>query len=258
MSSEKSSDGKSSKTVLGRIGTFLFGEKDDLFSLETVKLVVSVVLIAVAIRSLAYEPFNIPSSSMKPTLLIGDYLFVSKLSYGYSRYSFPFGLVPFSGRILEDEPERGDVAVFRKPTDPSVDFIKRVVGLPGDRIRVTAGVLHINDQPVTRRRIEDYVLEENGRRPRRVAQYIETLPNGVQHRILETDGDNGFMDNTPEFVVPDGHFFMMGDNRDNSTDSRRPSVGYVPLSNFIGRAEIIFFSRDGWKIRFNRLFTLID
>jgi len=255
MSSEKSSD---SKTILGRIGTFLFGEKDDLFSFETVKLVVSVVLIAVAIRSLAYEPFNIPSSSMKPTLLIGDYLFVSKLSYGYSRYSFPFGLVPFTGRVLEDAPQRGDVAVFRKPTDPSVDFIKRVVGLPGDRIRVTAGVLHINDQPVPRRRIEDYVLDENGRRPRRVSEYVETLPNGVQHRILETDGDNGFMDNTPEFVVPDGHFFMMGDNRDNSTDSRRPSVGYVPISNFIGRAEIIFFSRDGWKIRFNRLFTLID
>ncbi len=255
MSTEKSSD---SKTVLGRIGTFLFGEKDDLFSFETVKLVVSVVLIAVAIRSLAYEPFNIPSSSMKPTLLIGDYLFVSKLSYGYSRYSFPFGLVPFSGRILEDAPERGDVAVFRKPTDPSVDFIKRVVGLPGDRIRVTAGVLHINDEPVKRRRIEDYVLEESGRRSRRVAQYLATLPNGVQHRILETDGDSGFMDNTPEFVVPEGHFFMMGDNRDNSTDSRRPSVGFVPLSNFIGRAEIIFFSRDGWRIRFNRLFTLID
>jgi len=258
MSSEKSSDSKASKSVLGRIGTFLFGEKDDLFSFETVKLVVSVVVIAVAIRSLAYEPFNIPSSSMKPTLLIGDYLFVSKLSYGYSRYSFPFGVVPFSGRVFEDAPERGDVAVFRKPTDPSVDFIKRVVGLPGDRIQVMAGVLHINGEPVKRRRIEDYLLNENGRRPRPVAQYLETLPNGVQHRILETYGDNGFLDNTPEFVVPEGHFFMMGDNRDNSTDSRRPSVGYVPLTNYIGRAEIIFFSRDGWRIRFNRLFTLID
>ncbi len=255
MSSEKSSE---SKSVLGRIGTFLFGEKDDLFSLETVKLVLSVVVIAVAIRSLAYEPFNIPSSSMKPTLLIGDYLFVSKLSYGYSRYSFPFALVPISGRVFNDAPERGDVAVFRKPTDPSVDFIKRIVGLPGERIRVTAGVLHINDQPVKRRRIEDYLLTENNRRPRRVAQYLETLPNGVQHRILETDGDGGFLDNTPEFVVPDGHYFMMGDNRDNSTDSRRPSVGFVPIENFIGRAEIIFFSRDGWKIRFDRLFTLID
>ena len=255
MSSEKSSE---SKSVLGRIGTFLFGEKDELFSFETVKLVLSVVIIAVGIRSLAYEPFNIPSSSMKPTLLIGDYLFVSKLSYGYSRYSFPFGLIPFSGRIFKSEPERGDVAVFRKPTDSSVDFIKRVIGLPGDRIRVTDGVLHINDQPVQRRRIEDYVLRESGRAIRPVPQYIETLPNDVEHRILETDGDNGFLDNTQEFQVPQGHYFMMGDNRDNSTDSRRPSVGYVPVENFIGRAEIIFFSRDGWKVRFDRLFSLID
>jgi len=254
MSSQKSNTPKS---VFARIGTFVFGEKDELFSFETVKLVLSVVVIAVAIRSLAYEPFNIPSSSMKPTLLIGDYLFVSKLSYGYSRFSFPFALIPFSGRILEDSPERGDVVVFRKPTEPDVDFIKRVIGLPGDRIQILSGVLHINNEPVKRRRVEDYVLTDAFGREQRVRQYIEELPNGRAHRILEKSDTEG-QDNTPEYVVPEGHFFMMGDNRDNSTDSRFGAVGFVPAANLIGRAEIIFFSRDGWKVRFGRLFDTIE
>jgi signal peptidase I len=229
--------------------------------LEVVRTVVIAVLIAIAIRSLAYEPFNIPSGSMKPTLLIGDYLFVSKWSYGYSRYSLPFGLPLFSGRILDGGPQRGDVAVFKLPTDPKIDYIKRIVGLPGDQIQMRGGILYINGQAVQRQQIEDYV-DENGER---LKQYIETLPNGVQHRILERS-DDGPLDDTDVYKVPPGHYFAMGDNRDNSQDSRvLGAVGYVPAENLVGRAEFLFFSISGgaefweiWKwpeaIRWGRLF----
>src|SRR5579885_1050299 len=157
---------------------------------ETVKTIVYAVLIALVVRTVAYEPFNIPSGSMVPTLLVGDYLFVSKFSYGYSRYSLPFGLPLFSGRIylpFSHTPERGDVAVFKLPTDPSTDYIKRIVGLPGDHIQMKGGVLWINGQPVKRERVADYV-DENGQL---ITRYIETLPNGVSHPILEAEGDNG-------------------------------------------------------------------
>lgn len=233
--------------------------------LDTVKTVVYAVLIALAVRTVAYEPFNIPSGSMVPTLLVGDYLFVSKFSYGYSRFSLPFGLPLFSGRIFSHPPERGDVAVFKLPTDNSTDYIKRVIGLPGDHIQMKAGNLYINDQLVPRKRTQDYMYQEGNGGVIPLARYIETLPNGVQHVIIKM-GDNGPLDNTQVYDVPPDEYFMMGDNRDNSQDSRVLSaVGYVPAENFIGRAEFIFFSTDGsarlwefWKwpfaIRYNRLF----
>jgi signal peptidase I len=233
--------------------------------LETVKTVVYAVLIALVVRTVAYEPFNIPSGSMVPTLLVGDYLFVSKFSYGYSRYSLPFGLPLFSGRIFFHSPERGDVVVFKLPTDNSTDYIKRVIGLPGDHIQMKGGNLYINDQLVPRKRIQDYLYQEGNGTAIPLVQYIETLPNGVQHRIIKM-GDNGPLDNTPVYDVPPGEYFMMGDNRDNSQDSRVLSaVGYVPGENLVGRAEFIFFSTDGsarlweiWKwpfaIRYSRLF----
>jgi signal peptidase I len=232
--------------------------------LDTIKTIVYAVLIALVVRTVAYEPFNIPSGSMVPTLLVGDYLFVSKFSYGYSRYSLPFGLPLFSGRIFFHSPERGDVVVFKLPTDNSTDYIKRVIGLPGDHIQMKNGILFINGQPIPRRRIEDYLYQEGNGVVIPLAQYIETLPNGVQHRIIEMS-DNGPLDNTQEYVVPPGDYFMMGDNRDNSQDSRVLSaVGYVPAENLIGKAQFIFFSTNGsarlweiWKwpfgIRYGRL-----
>lgn len=232
--------------------------------LETVRTVIYAVLIAMVVRTFAYEPFNIPSKSMVPTLLVGDYLFVSKLSYGYSRFSLPFGLPLFDGRIFAAEPERGDVIVFKLPSDDKTDYIKRLVGLPGDTVQVVAGVLQINGEPVERRRIEDYVDPDSGRS---YLQYLETLPNGTSHRILE-ESDHGALDNTPPYRVPDGHYFMMGDNRDNSLDSRA-SVGFVPAENLIGRADILFFSTDGsarlWEVwkwptatRFSRIFDTVS
>jgi len=241
---------------------------------DTVRTVIYAVLIALFIRTVAFEPFNIPSGSMIPTLLIGDYLFVSKFSYGYSRYSLPLGLPLFSGRLFMRQPERGDVAVFKLPSDNKTDYIKRIIGLPGDRIQMRGGRLYINDKLVERRRIEDFVEGDGAGGFRRVPQFIETLPNGRRHRILELS-DSGPLDNTPVYTVPQGHYFAMGDNRDNSLDSRVPAggghsgVGYVPAENLVGRAEILFFSTDGsarlwevWRwlsaIRFHRIFQSVE
>jgi signal peptidase I len=234
---------------------------------ETIRTVFYAILFALAIRTFAFEPFNIPSGSMRPTLLIGDYLFVSKYSYGYSRHSFPLSFMPFSGRLFEDRPLRGDIAVFKLPRDNKTDYIKRVIGLPGDTIQVQDGRLFINGEMVRRERVEDFVYRNPYGTQVRVAQFIETLPGGKQHYILE-EGDNRRFDNTREFKVPAGHFFMMGDNRDNSEDSRS-QVGFVPAENLVGRAEILFFSTDGtasifefWKwpsaTRFSRFFNLLD
>ncbi|MEP3279722.1 MAG: signal peptidase I [Stappiaceae bacterium] len=232
---------------------------------ETVKVIAQALLLALVVRSLLFQPFNIPSGSMMDTLLIGDYLFVSKYSYGYSRYSLPFGAVPFSGRVWSAPPERGDVAVFKLPRDNSTDYIKRVIGLPGDEIQMIEGILHINGEAVERKRIDNFISPEY---PRGIPRYIETLPNGISYHTLDLT-TNGQWDNTGVYKVPAGHFFMMGDNRDNSTDSRvTNAVGYVPFENFVGRAEIIFFSvKEGspawqfwswpWSVRWDRLFNTL-
>ncbi|MHA1113437.1 MAG: signal peptidase I [Alphaproteobacteria bacterium] len=236
---------------------------------ETLKTVIYAVLIALVVRTFAYEPFNIPSGSMIPTLLVGDYLFVSKFSYGYSRYSLPLAPPVIGDRIFFTEPERGDVAVFKLPSDNSTDYIKRIIGLPGDRIQMRAGILYINGAPAKRERIADYVYRDESGREVRAAQFIETLPNGRTHPIIEMT-DNGMLDNTPVYRVPEGHYFAMGDNRDNSLDSRvTRGVGFVPARNLVGRAEFLFFSGNGsarlwefWKwpgaIRFGRLLDAVE
>ena len=210
---------------------------------ENIKTIVYAGLIAVVVRTVLFEPFNIPSGSMIPTLLVGDYLFVSKYSYGYSRYSLPFGWPPFAGRIFGSLPNRGDVAVFKYPRDNSTDYIKRIIGLPGDRIQVRQGQLYINGQLCPRQPEGDYVADDNGIHMV-LRLYRETLPNGVKHDVIKAT-DEGDVNNTQEYLVPPDHVFAMGDNRDNSADSRfMNGVGFVPVENLVGRAEIIFFSVD--------------
>ncbi len=210
---------------------------------EIVKTVLYAVLIAVVVRTVAFEPFNIPSGSMIPTLLVGDFLFVSKYSYGYSRYSLPLSPPLFSGRILGSLPKRGDVAVFKLPSDTSKNYIKRIVGLPGDHIQLRGGQLYINQELAPR--VEDgnvIAVDENERRTEE-RQYVETLPGDRKHLIAKTS-DSGGKNDTQEYVVPPDHVFGMGDNRDNSLDSRflDDGVGYIPVENLVGRAEFVFFS----------------
>lgn len=237
---------------------------------ETIKTVAYALLIALIIRTFFFQPFNIPSGSMENTLLIGDYLFVEKFAYGYSRYSFPFGLPPFPGRILGSQPHRGDVVVFKYPPDPSTDYIKRVIGLPGDRVQMINGELWLNGSSVPDVRVADYMETDDFGVQRHVRRYRETLPGGKSYYVLYRE-ENGPGDNTQLYVIPRDHYFMMGDNRDNSADSRREvgNVGYVPAQNLVGKAELIFFSTNGdaqlwefwkwpWAIRYNRLFTIID
>ncbi|SHN85571.1 signal peptidase I Serine peptidase. MEROPS family S26A [Bradyrhizobium erythrophlei] len=237
---------------------------------ETIRVIVHALLIALVIRTFLFQPFNIPSGSMKATLLVGDYLFVSKYSYGYSHYSFPLSPPLFSGRVFGSEPARGDIVVFRLPREDSTDYIKRVIGLPGDRIQMKEGLLYINDTPVKRERLSDFVGEDpcGSGATARVKRWKETLPNSVTYETLDCI-DNNSLDDTPVYTVPAGHFFMMGDNRDNSTDSRVLSaVGYVPFENIVGRAQMIFFSiaegEHAWMIwrwptavRWNRIFKIV-
>ena len=212
--------------------------------LENIKTIVYAGLIALGVRSFLFEPFNIPSGSMIPTLQVGDYLFVSKFSYGYSRFSLPFAPPLWSGRIFGQLPRRGDVAVFKLPTDTSTDYIKRIVGLPGDHIQMRMGKLFINNVEVPRSAVGPYTATGDGPATEYL-RYIETLPNtGVKHSILKAS-DDGPLDNTQEYVVPEGFVFGMGDNRDNSLDSRvLDHVGYIPVENLVGRADLIFFSID--------------
>ena len=236
---------------------------------DTLKTIVYAVVIALIVRTVGFEPFNIPSGSMIPTLLVGDYLFVSKFSYGYSKHSLPLSMPLIPDRVWYSEPKRGDVAVFKLPTDNKTDYIKRIIGLPGDKIQMKKGRLFINGVIVKRERTDDFIQTDSFGNLKRTLRYIETLPNGKVHTILEQQGDDGQLDNTGVYEVPAEHFFAMGDNRDNSQDSRVTSqVGPIPKVNLVGRAEILFFSTNGgariweiWKwpvaMRFKRFFQEI-
>ena len=250
---------------------------------ELIKTIAYALLLAGVIRTLFFQPFWIPSGSMKPTLLIGDFLFVNKMAYGYSRHSCPFSMCPFSGRILASDPKRGDVVVFKHPTN-GTDYIKRLIGLPGDTVQVKNGLLYINGTLAPQQpdgiftepyapqgpmrsmpRCENAPVSPGG--PCEKDRAIETLPEGLKHAVLNID-DDGFGDNTPVFVVPEGEYFFMGDNRDNSMDSRFPRsagcVGTVPFENLVGRADRVIFSSAGpsmlafWTWRPDRFFVRID
>ena len=233
---------------------------------DNVKTIGYALLIALFIRIFLFQPFNIPSASMKPNLLVGDYLFVSKYAYGFSRHSFPFSPAIFGGRIFASQPERGDVIVFKFPPDGRTDYIKRLIGMPGDTVQMVDGVLHINGRLIRRERVDDFIDIDKYGRLTTIPQFREYLPNGVSYTTL--DSRNSSTDNTSVFSVPQGHYFMMGDNRDNSSDSRL-TVGYVPFENLVGQAEVLFYSTDGsakvWQfwnwfsaMRWQRFFTSVQ
>lgn len=240
--------------------------KDSLW--DNVKSLLYAIILAVIIRTVWMQPFHIPSGSMIPTLLIGDNLFVSKTAYGYSRYSIPFGgnINYFSGRIWSADPKLGEVAVFRSVIEPDTDFIKRVVGVPGDRIQMKEGILYINDVPCPIEPAGEFETVNDDGTVFKSPRYMETLPNGLKHPIIKKHPfGEARMDNTPVYEVPAGHFFMMGDNRDGSNDSRfQEVVAYIPLENFVGRASFIFFSTGGhialwelWKWPFTAHYSRI-
>ncbi|MFA5040666.1 MAG: signal peptidase I [Bdellovibrionales bacterium] len=235
---------------------------------ETLRMIVFALLIALVVRTFAYEPFNIPSSSMVPSLLVGDFLFVSKYSYGYGSEGTFLGFIPFSGRLGGSEPQRGDIVVFKLPRDTSVDYIKRLIGLPGDTIQMRQGTLYVNGVPVERSRLPTLTAESETKPPSNAVDYIEHLPQGSDH-IIRKLGDDQPLDNTDVFTVPAHHYFFMGDNRDNSQDSRTKNVGFVPEENLVGKAQLLFFSIDEkshfwefwkwpWSVRWSRLFSRVN
>jgi signal peptidase I len=200
--------------------------------------------IVMVIRTFFYQPFSIPSGSMIPTLLVGDFIFGNKIVYGYSNETFPFRFKILSQRLFHKDPKRGDIVIFNNPKHEHLDYIKRLVGLPGDKIQVIKGILHINGKAVELKRIEDYHTFDDENRLLVAPQYLETLPGGVVHKIIKIHPlGEGHYDDTEEFTVPADHFFMMGDNRDNSIDSREQSrVGFIHKDLVMGRADLIFFS----------------
>ena len=235
--------------------------------ISNLKSIFLAVLIALIIRSFFAEPFNIPSGSMKPNLLVGDFIFVSKWSYGFSKHSLPFSIPLIPGKIFSKLPERGEVVVFKTPEDNRTDYIKRVIGLPGDRIQIIGGKIIINDNLILRKRLNDFIDTDKNSSIKRIRKYNEYF-FGKNVEVLDII-DQGIADNTRLYIVPEGHFFVMGDNRDNSQDSRFTNlVGYIPFENLIGKAQFIFFSLENsrflelWKwpkaIRTNRLFMQIQ
>ena len=232
---------------------------------ESLKTIFIAIIIALLIRSFIFEPFNIPSGSMKPNLLVGDYLFVTKWSYGYSKHSLPFSLPIIKGRIFYNQPERGDIAVFKTPEDNRTDYIKRIIGLPGDEIIVINGIVFLNNVALPKIQIENFKEKNSLGQTIEIAQFKEILMK-KNYNILDLL-NNGIADNTNTFKVPSDYFFVMGDNRDNSQDSRFKNIGFIPKSNLVGKARIIFFSLENsrffelWKwpkaIRYSRIFSKI-
>ena len=241
------------------------GKKNSFFG--NLKSIFIAIFIALLIRSFIFEPFNIPSGSMKPNLLVGDFIFVSKYSYGFSKHSLPFSIPLIPGKIFSNTPERGDVVVFKTPENNRTDYIKRVIGLPGDKIEIKNGIIFINGSEILRKKLNDFIDTDNKTSNKRVRMYNEYFFN-KEINILDIT-DNGIVDNTQLFNVPENHFFVMGDNRDNSQDSRFIStVGFIPYENLVGKAQFIFFSLENarflqiWKwpnsIRYERIFQKIQ
>ncbi len=245
---------------------------------EITKVILQVAVIVLSIHTFFYKPFVIPSQSMVPTLLVGDYVFVSKFKYGFSNYSFPFSPSLFEGRLLDNafftsKPDYGDVAVFRPPHKPDEDWVKRIVGLPGDRVQMIKGCLHVNGKRLDLKPAGKYQWRDQNGQDFTSDLYIETLPNGKMHPIIKTiPFGQASRDDTPVYTVPEGHYFMVGDDRDFSGDSRYiEKVGFIPYDNLVGEAQLIFFSTElptiggawwqFWKwltaTRYSRTMTLI-
>ena len=229
------------------------------------KSILIAIFIALLIRSFIFEPFNIPSGSMKPNLLVGDFIFVSKYSYGFSKHSLPFSIPLIPGKIFSNTPKRGDVVVFKTPENNRTDYIKRVIGLPGDKVKIINGKIYLNNNFIVRKKMKDFIDTDQNTSTKRIRKYKEYLGE-FTFDVLDIM-DNGIADNTELFIVPEGYFFVMGDNRDNSQDSRFKTVGYIPINNLVGKARFIFFSLENsrfleiWKwpnaLRGSRIFSVI-
>ena len=232
---------------------------------DNVKTLIAALIIAILIRSLLFQPFYIPSSSMEPNLLVGDRIFVSKFAYGYSKHSFPFSPNITDKRFFSKSPKRGDLVVFKTPADNRTDYIKRLIGMPGDTIQFVEGSVFINNKKIVRKKVENKKVIRCGNFLLETNTFIETLPNGIKHIVAYKK--KGSLQNTKIFKVPANHYFLLGDNRDCSKDSRYlDSVGYVNSLNLVGKAKLIFFSNDTnissllkfWNLnnsfRFDRLF----